>query len=149
RRCLAPALSTAVCRPDPRCTVAPSQISIAPADRGAHSPAVSFPGGFRTPAQPPSRVWRALRWGRHPKPVTLADSCNAAKKRLFDHFVGAGENRRRDGEAEYPGGLRVDDQLERARLHYGQVRRFCTFEDAPSVDSCLTKPVRDVGSVAH
>src|SRR5215475_2993101 len=48
RRCLAPALSTAVSRPDPRCTVAASQISIAPPDRGAHSPAVSFPGGFRT-----------------------------------------------------------------------------------------------------
>src|SRR5262245_52940956 len=32
---------------------------LAPPDRGAHSPAVSFPGGFRTPARPPSRVWRA------------------------------------------------------------------------------------------
>src|SRR5262245_43491457 len=46
RRCLAPALSTAVSRPDPRCTVAASQISIAPPDRGAHSPAVSFPAAF-------------------------------------------------------------------------------------------------------
>src|SRR5271168_5355533 len=33
-----------------RCTVGPSQISIAPAEPGAPLPALSFPGGFRTGA---------------------------------------------------------------------------------------------------
>ena len=31
---------------------------------------------------------------------------------LFDHLVGAREQRRRHVEAEYPAGLGVDDQLE-------------------------------------
>src|SRR5262245_45849252 len=41
--------------------------------RTRHS-AVSFTGGFRTPAQRPWRVWQAQRAGRHPKPVTFSDS---------------------------------------------------------------------------
>ena len=32
---------------------------------------------------------------------------------LLDHLVGAGEMRGWNGEAERPGGLKVDDQLER------------------------------------
>ena len=36
----------------------------------------------------------------------------------FDHLVGDGEHARRDGEAERPGGLHVDDQLEFGRLQY-------------------------------
>jgi hypothetical protein len=37
---------------------------------------------------------------------------------LFDHFVGVGEQRGWHGEAEYPGGLGVDDQLELVRLFH-------------------------------
>src|SRR5215472_5310096 len=37
---------------------------------------------------------------------------------LFDHLVGDGEHARRDSEAERPGGLHVDDQLEFGRLQY-------------------------------
>src|SRR5262249_10212969 len=48
---LALTIGTGAVRPDPCCTVAAGEISIAPADRGAHSPAVSFTGGFRTPAR--------------------------------------------------------------------------------------------------
>ena len=35
--------------------------------------------------------------------------------RLFDHFVGGREKRLRDGKAECPRGLKVDDQLELRR----------------------------------
>jgi hypothetical protein len=35
---------------------------------------------------------------------------------------GDGEQRRRHGQSEYPGGLVVDDELELARLHDRQVR---------------------------
>ena len=49
-------------------------------------------------------------------------------------------------EAEYPGGFRVDDQLELARLQDGQIRRLSAFEYAAEVDPLLTKPVHDAGS---
>jgi hypothetical protein len=35
-----------------------------------------------------------------------------SKLRLFDHLVGAGENRIRHGQAEGLGGLEIDDELE-------------------------------------
>src|SRR6266516_4480762 len=48
----------------------------------------------------------------------------------FDHLVGGSEQRRRHVEAEHPGGLGVDDQLELAQLFDRQVRRLCALEDA-------------------
>ena len=41
---------------------------------------------------------------------------------LFDHFVGAREQRLRNSEAERLGGLQVDHQLEECRLQHGH---FC------------------------
>ena len=43
-------------------------------------------------------------------------------RRLIDHLVGGGEQRGRHGEAEHPGGLGVDDQLEFCRLRDRWVR---------------------------
>jgi hypothetical protein len=44
------------------------------------------------------------------------------RQRLFDHLVGAGEQRVRHGEAERFGGLEIDHQLELGRLLNGEVR---------------------------
>ena len=41
----------------------------------------------------------------------IADSCSAAKW-LFDHFIGAGEQRGWDGDADHPRGLEVDDEFK-------------------------------------
>jgi hypothetical protein len=41
---------------------------------------------------------------------------------LFDHLVGAGEERWRHNEAERSGGLEVDDKLEPRRLLDRQIR---------------------------
>jgi hypothetical protein len=42
--------------------------------------------------------------------------------KLLDHFVSGGEQRRRHGEAEHPGGRGIDYQLKLARLNNRQVR---------------------------
>ena len=56
---------------------------------------------------------------------------------LFDHLVGAREDRLRHGEAERLRGLEVDDQLEFGRLLDWQVGRVGTFEDVPDVSADL------------
>ena len=68
---------------------------------------------------------------------------------LFDHFVGAGQQLCRHGEAEHRGGLGVDDQLEFGRLHNRQVRGLGTLKDATDIGADLAPRIRNVGSIAH
>jgi hypothetical protein len=49
---------------------------------------------------------------RYVRFVPIGDISSAANCRLFDHLVGDGEHAWRNGEAEQPRGLSVDDQLE-------------------------------------
>ena len=50
----------------------------------------------------------------------------------FNDIVGAGEDRRRDREAERVGGLEIDDELEFGRLLDRQIGRFGALEDFPA-----------------
>src|SRR5258707_11995671 len=68
---------------------------------------------------------------------------------LFDHLVGASEQRRRHGEAKYPGGLGVDDQFELTRLHNRQFRRPGALENATCIDADLTISICQARTVAH
>ena len=58
---------------------------------------------------------------------------------LFDHLVGAREQRWRDGEAERLGGLEIDHQLVFGRCLHRQVGRLLAFKKSPNVARRLTK----------
>jgi hypothetical protein len=61
--------------------------------------------------------------------VPKADSCTAAKRRLFNHLVSDRDQRLTDCQPECLGGPEVDDQVKFDRLHDWQFSRFLTFQD--------------------
>jgi hypothetical protein len=84
-------------------------------------------------------------------PLCAKSRHSALRRRLalFDHLVGADEQRRWDGQVEHRGGLIVDNQFELVRLHDRQVRRLGTLEDAAGISASLAPCIRNVGSIAH
>jgi hypothetical protein len=59
---------------------------------------------------------------------------------LFDHLVGAGEQRDRDGDAKRLGFLEVDDQLDLGELLDRQIGRLLALKNAAGVDAGLCSP---------
>src|SRR5262244_2268063 len=53
----------------------------------------------------------------------------------FDHLVGAGEQRRRNVDAECSGGFQIDDQLVLGRRLHRQIGRLLALENAINVTS--------------
>ena len=73
-----------------------------------------------------------FRVRRYVSKVPTTDSCAAANASLFNHHVGARKQRRRYGEAERPGGLEIDHELEFGRLLDRQIGRLVTPENLPA-----------------
>ena len=65
----------------------------------------------------------------------------------LDDFVGGGEQRRRDGEAEGFGGLEVDDQFETRRLLDRQIAGSCTFQDLVDVADRAAEIIEEIRSI--
>ena len=67
----------------------------------------------------------------------------------FDHLVGGNKQLLRDAEAEHPGALAIDDQLQLGRLQDRQVRRLGTLQDTARVHAHLTIGISHARSVTH
>jgi hypothetical protein len=78
-----------------------------------------------------------------PKPAVSGCSKNPlSKASLFDHLIGAGEERRRNVEPQNSRGGQVDEEVELGRLNNRQVSRLLTAEDAPHIDAGQSKGLR-------
>src|SRR5262245_49907379 len=67
----------------------------------------------------------------------------------LDHLVGAAGERKRDSDAERPGGLEIEDQLDFRGLHDREVSRLLALENAPGTETGQTVRLRNAASVAH
>src|SRR5215469_1648504 len=68
---------------------------------------------------------------------------------LFNHLVGASEERLGDRNAKGVGGLEVDDQLELRRLLDGKVGRLGALKDLVDITSGATERAAQILAVAH
>src|SRR5262245_29517027 len=84
------------------------------------------------------------------RPIREADICTATKSQyLFDHLVGAREQRRRHFEAERLRGIPVDNEFVfRGRLHR-QVGRLRSPENSINIVSCAPKRIDRIRSIEH
>src|ERR1700730_7496801 len=71
------------------------------------------------------------------------------QKSLFDYLVSAPEQCDRERDAEGPGSLEIDRQLDFRGLHDRQVGCPLALENPAGVDADLAMPIRLAGSVAH
>src|SRR6516164_6478263 len=68
---------------------------------------------------------------------------------LFDHLVGAREQRRRHGEAKRFGSRDIDDQLEFRRLLDWEICGIRTTQYLVDIICCAPEPFRVAWSVGH
>src|SRR5262249_5532470 len=68
---------------------------------------------------------------------------------LFDHLVGAREQRKRNGETKGLGRLEIDDQLELCRLHDREIARIGAFDYLVDVKGSSAVHVRDTWAIRH
>src|SRR6516165_5818955 len=82
------------------------------------------------------------------RPRPLPDSCIAAKKSLFDYFVGSHKQGWRHRKPKCLRGLEIDDQFMLCGLHDGKVGWQCSAKDLAGVFPEQTYHFKEISSVA-
>src|SRR5207249_4495857 len=67
----------------------------------------------------------------------------------FDHLVGAGEQRRRDGEAECLSRGQIDNEIEFGRLLDRKIARLCTTKNFIDILASTPEQVRKIRCIRH
>ena len=73
--------------------------------------------------------------------------CTAERRSLFDHLVGAAEERRRYFQTNCFRSPEVDHELKFRRLHYWQVGRLSSLQNLSGVDALLANGIDNIGSI--
>src|SRR5262245_45286828 len=68
---------------------------------------------------------------------------------LFDHLIGAGEQRCWDGQTERSCRFEIDRQMDLCRLHDRKVLWFFTLENPTNIDAPVTIRAWQAGSIAQ
>lgn len=87
---------------------------------------------LRFPAARPLAMPAYAFFCRWTLPLLIKGQTRTSAK-LFDHFVGGGEQRRRDGEVKRLGHLEIDHKLELSRRHDRQIGGLSTFKNPPNI----------------
>src|SRR5262249_1361447 len=84
-------------------------------------------------------------------PLRAKNGCEQPQQSnpLFDHLVGAGEQRGWHLEAERLGGIEIDHELELGQLDDRQVGRLLALGNPARLISCLTIGISKAGSITH
>src|ERR1700674_953215 len=79
----------------------------------------------------------------------IPDSCTAAKRILFDHLVGAGQQRGRNFEAKRLSRLGINNQFEFGRLHDRKIGGLLAHEDSTGIYTRLAIVIRKIGAITN
>jgi hypothetical protein len=108
----------------------------------------AMPAKYRTALSEPDVRFEA-HYGLNSDIAPCPKSANTGSRAAsFDYFVGRGHQRNRNGEAEGPGGLQIDDQLESRGLFDGQIGGICAFQYLVDVTNGLVEIIGDLGASA-
>src|SRR4030095_13298375 len=131
-------------RPDSRSIRASPSAAIATARKAIIPP--TLPDGSASIA---ACAWPVCRRGESNADADNgpADITDKSIEPSLDHFVGAKQKRLRDVQAQFLGGLQIDEEFEPCRLLHRQISWLCTFEPLVEIFRPQSDHVRDVGSI--